>query len=135
MARWSTNRAENKCYVSQRSPHSVFINGSILEEVFFGDSAVYKAGGRDKLHVNLNVLSGMLYLFIGFGNILGIWRMDSYNALFFRERVWFRDRAGIASLHKLDPKNHKSGMGISSAHILCYSSHGRELPWGCFLLW
>lgn len=127
LTRWFANRAENKCYVSQRYPHSVFVNGSILEEVFFGDAAVYKAGGRDKLHVNLNALSGMLYLFIGFGNILGIWRVDSHNALFFRETVWFRDRAGIASLHKLALQNHKSGMGISSAHICDESEFGRGM--------
>lgn len=61
----------------------VFINSCILKELFFGNSAIFKADGRNILHVNLNALSRELHLFIRFRDVLWILRMNCCDAMSF----------------------------------------------------
>ena len=87
------------------APSGILINGSILEELLTDHVTVYKAGGRDKFHIYLNTLSGILHLFVRLGDILGIRRMDSHDALFFEETVETGDGAGITALHEFYPED------------------------------
>lgn len=99
-----------------KTPSGILVNGSVLiEMIFFG--VIYKADRRDKFHVNLDALSGMVHLLIRFGDILGVGRMERHDALFFEETVQPGNGTGIAALHELNPENNKTGMWISSAHI------------------
>ncbi len=100
-----------------KAPPGILIYGGILEELFADHPAVDKAGGGDEFYIHLDTLSGMVHLFIGFGDIPGVRGMDSHHALLFEEAVKTRDGAGIAALHELDPENDKTGVGIASAHI------------------
>ena len=47
-----------------KTPSGKLINGSVLEELLPNDPAVYKTGGRDKFHIHLDTLTGILYLLI-----------------------------------------------------------------------
>ena len=99
------------------APSGILINGSILEELLTDHVTVYKTGGRDKFHIYLKTLTGILHLFVRLGDILGIRRMDSHDALFFQEAVETGNGAGITALHELDPKYHKSCVRVTPAHI------------------
>ena len=99
-----------------KTPSGILINGSVLiKMILFG--FIYKADRRDKFHVDLDALSGMVHLFIRFGDILGVRRMDCHDTLFFEEAIQPGNGTGIAALHELNPENNKTGMRISSAHI------------------
>lgn len=78
---------------------------------------VYKAGRRDKFHIDLNALPGMTHLFIRFWNILWVRRMDRHKSLLSEKAVKTGDGAGIAALHEFYPEDNKTGIGIMSAHI------------------
>lgn len=86
-------------------PSGKLINGSILEEMFSDHLTVHKTGGRDKLHIYLNALSGMVHLFIGLRGILRVRRMDSHDALFFEETVKSGNGAGVTALHEFYPED------------------------------
>ena len=59
-----------------KAPAGVFVNGSVLIELLtFG--LVHKADGRDKFHVDLDALTGMVHLLIRLGDILGVRRFSS----------------------------------------------------------
>jgi len=100
-----------------KAPLGILIYGGILEELFADHPAVDKAGRGDEFYIHLDTLSGMIHLFIGFGDILGVRGMDSHHALLFEETVQAGNGTGIAALHELDPENDKTGVGITSAHI------------------
>ena len=78
-------------------PSGELINGSILEEMFSDHLTVHKTGGRDKFHIYLNALSGMVHLLIGLRNILRVRRMDSHDALLFEETVKSGNGAGVTT--------------------------------------
>lgn len=107
------------------APSGILVNGGILEEVLPNDLAVYKAGRGDELHVHLDTLAGVLHPLVRLGDVFGVRRMDSHNALAFEKAVKAGDGTGIATLHELDPEDNKAGVRVASAHI------GNELN----LLW
>ena len=99
-----------------KAPAGVFVNGSVLIELLsFG--LVHKTDGRDKFHVDLDALAGMVHLLIRFGDILGVRRFYSGKALLFEETIKAGDRALIAALHELDPEDDEPGVRITPAHI------------------
>lgn len=100
-----------------KTPSGILVDSGILEEMLSAHLAVHKAGGRDEFHVYLNALSGMVHLLVRLGDILGIGRMDSHDALLFEKTIKSRDGAGVAALHELDPENNEAGVRVSSAHI------------------
>lgn len=101
-----------------KAPPGKLIYGGILEELLPDHPAVDKAGRGDEFHIHLDTLSGMVHLFIGFGDILGVRGMDSHDALLFEETVQPGDGTGIAALHELDPENNEAGMGVAPTQIV-----------------
>lgn len=98
------------------TPSGILINGSVLIKMAsFG--FVYKADRRDKFHIDLDALSGMVHLFIRFWNILWVRRMDRHKPLLSEKAVKTGDGAGIAALHEFYPEDNKTCIGITSAHI------------------
>ena len=58
-----------------KTPFEILINGSVLIKMIpFG--FVYKADRREKFHIDMDVLSGMVHLLIRFGDILWVRRMN-----------------------------------------------------------
>lgn len=100
-----------------KTPSGILVDSGILEELFSDNLTVYEAGGRDEFDIYLNTLTGMLHLLVGLGNILGIGRVYSHDALFFQEAVESGDGAGVTALHELDPEHHKPCVRVSSANI------------------
>lgn len=99
-----------------KAPSGVLVNdGVLIEALSFGFT--HEAGRGDVLHVNLNPLPGIVHLLIRLRDVLGIRKMDSYDALFPKETVKAWDRAGIAALQKLSPENDQTRFRIVSAHI------------------
>lgn len=80
-----------------KTPPGIFINGSILEEMFANYPAVYKACRGNKFHIHLYTLPRMIHLLIRFWNIFGVRRVDRHNALFFEEAVESSKGAGITT--------------------------------------
>ena len=99
-----------------KAPAGVFVNGSVLIELL-SFSLVHKADGRNKFHVDLDALAGMIHLLIRLGDILGIRRFYSGKALLFQETIKAGDRTLIAALHKFDPEDDEPCIGIAPAHI------------------
>ena len=99
------------------APPGVLVNGGILEELLANDFTVHKAGRRDEFDIHLDALARVVHLLIRLGDILGIGRVDSHDALFFEETVKPGDGAGIAVLHELDPKYHEPCVRVTLAHI------------------
>ena len=100
-----------------KTPSGILINGSVLEKLLPDDLAVFEAGGGNKFDVHLNTLPRVVHLFIGFGNIFGVRRMDRHNSLFSEEAVKSGNGAGITSLPELDPKDYQAGIRIAASHI------------------
>ena len=100
-----------------KAPSGILINGGILEELFADHPAVDKAGRGDEFDIDLDTLSGMVHLFIGFRDILGVRGMDSHDALFFKKAVEASNGTGIAALHEFNPENGEACMGVTPAHI------------------
>ncbi len=100
-----------------KMPSGILINSGILEEMLSNDLTVYETGGRDKFHIYLNVLSGMVHLLVRLGNILRIVKVESHDTVLFEEMAESRNGAGIAALHELNPENHKVGVGVSPVHM------------------
>lgn len=70
-----------------KAPPGILIYGGTLEELLPDHPAVDKAGGGDEFYIHLDTLSGMVHLFIGFGDILGVRGMESpIIPCFFRKR-------------------------------------------------
>lgn len=100
-----------------KAPAGVFIDGGVLEELLSNNGAVLEAGRGDELDVHLEALPGICHLLVGLGDVFGIGRMDSHDALLLKETVESGDGAGIATLHEFHPKDDKTGIGIAPAHI------------------
>lgn len=69
------------------TPTGVLVNSCILKKLFSDHLGVFQTGRRDKFHIDLNPLSGMIHLFIGFRDVLRISGMYSHNSLFPKETV------------------------------------------------
>lgn len=100
-----------------KAPSGVFINGCVLVELLSDYLAVFQTDRRDKFYVYLNPLSGIIHLFIGFRDILWIWRMNGHNALFSKKSIKSGNGSGIPALPELKPENDQSGIRITSADI------------------
>lgn len=100
-----------------KTPSGILINRSILEETLPNHLAVCQAGGRDKFHIYLDTLAGVVHLLVGFRGIFGVRRVGSHDAPLFEETVQPGDGTGVAALHELDPENNEAGMGVAPAHI------------------
>lgn len=109
-----------------KPPSGVFVNGSVLEEMFTDNLAVDEAGRGDELHIDLDTLSRVIHLLIGLWDIFRVRRMDSHNALSAEEPVKAGNGAGVAALGEFDPENDKSGMRVAPAHVRDES----DLIWG-----
>ena len=101
-----------------KAPSGILINGSVLEKLFSDHLAVFEAGRRNEFDIQLDALSGIDHLFVGFGDILWVGRMDGQDAQFAKEAVKPGDRAGIPTPPEFDPKNDETVMGITAPHIL-----------------
>ena len=99
------------------TPSGILINGSVLEELFSNDSAVFEAGGRDKFNIHLDTLPRVFHLLIRLRDVLWIGRMDRRKALFFEEAVESWYGAGIAALPELDPENDETSIRVTASHI------------------
>lgn len=55
-----------------KAPAGRLINGRILEELFTNDLTVFQTGRRNKFHIHLDPLPGIIHLFVRLGDILGI---------------------------------------------------------------
>jgi hypothetical protein len=62
-------------------PSVIFINGSVLEKLLTS-SFVNKAGGRNKLNIDLYPLTGISHLRIRFWDIFGVTGFKRYRVLF-----------------------------------------------------
>ena len=100
------------------TPAGVFVDGSVLEELFSNDFAVFQTGRRDKFHIHLETLARVVHLLVGFGDILGIGRMHGHDTLFSKDTVKTGNGAGVSALPELHPENDEAGMRIPAAHIL-----------------
>jgi len=99
------------------TPPGIFVNGSVLEELFADDFAVYQAGGRDILNIDLKALTGIAHLFIWLRDVFRIRRFDDHDPMPAQDAVKPSDRTFVAALHKFDPEYDQTGMGVSAAHI------------------
>lgn len=78
---------------------------------------VHNTSLRNEFHIDLNTLAGILHLFVGFGNILGVWRFYRHSAAFPQETVQPGNGPGIASLPELDPQHNDPGAWVAAAHV------------------
>ena len=69
-----------------KAPAGILINGSKLIEML-SLCFIYKAYGRNKLHINLNTLTGIKHLLIRLGDILWIRGLYSEEVLPAQETV------------------------------------------------
>lgn len=97
------------------TPARELINGGeLIEALSLG--VTDQTGGRNELDIDLNALTGIIHLFIRFGDIFGIRRMVGHDPLPFEDAIKAGNGAGVAFLAKLNPKDDKAGMWIASAH-------------------
>lgn len=97
-------------------PAGVFVNRSVLVEFLAGNRRIGEAYGRNKFHVDLDTLSGVIHRFIGFRNILGIGRFHRGQALFPQEAVQAGNGALIPPQPEFHPEDDKAGVRVSAAH-------------------
>ncbi len=107
------------------APPGILTNGSIQEELLPNDPAVGKASPRNKLHIHLDALSGVIYRFVRLRDILQVVRMDCHEVLPFQETIEASRRTGIAALYEFDPEDNKVYAWIASR--ICLRS--RSVCW------
>ena len=95
-----------------KTPSGKLINGSVLEKLLSDDLAVFEAGRRNEFDIHLDPLAGIVHLFVGFGDILWVRRMDGHDALFAKEAVKPGDRAGITTPPEFDQKTTRPSWGL-----------------------
>ena len=100
-----------------KAPSGILIDGWVLKELFSKNLTVFQAGGGNKFDIHLDALSRMIHLLIRLGDVFGVGRMNSHNALLFEEAVKTGNGAFIATLHEFYPENDQTGMRIAPAHI------------------
>lgn len=100
-----------------KTPAGKLINGCVLEETLASQAGMGKTDGRNEFNINLNALSGMIHLLVGFRDVFGILGFDSHHFLLPKETIQSCNRAGIAPLAKLDPEDNQTCIRISAAHI------------------
>ena len=76
-----------------------------------------KTGRWDVLDVDLDPLSRIEHLLVGFRHILGIGKFDGHLSAADQDPVQTGDRAGIPSLSQFDPEDDDTGVGVSFPHV------------------
>ena len=98
-------------------PAGGLINGGILIE-FLSFRIIDKTTCRNEFHIDLDTLSGIFHLLIRLRNIFGIRKFLSQDSLFLQKTIQSWDGTFITALHKFDPKDNQTRMGIAPTHIL-----------------
>ena len=98
-------------------PAKIFVNSRILEKLFSNDLGIFQTGRRNKFHINLDALPGIIHLFIRLWDVLWIWRLYRHDPLLSEKTVKSGNRTGIAVLTEFYPENDQTSMGIFAAHI------------------
>ncbi len=99
------------------TPAGVLVNSCVLEKLFSNDLGIFQTGRRNKFHINLDALPGIIHLFIRLRDVLWVRRMYSHNPLSPEEPVKTGNGTGIAALPEFHPKNDQASMGISATHL------------------
>ena len=99
----------------QEAQTGELINGGVLKQAQF---RVSDAAAGDHLHIYLDTLSGIFHLLIRLRNIFGIRKFLSQDSLFLQKTIQSWDGTFITALHKFDPKDNQTRMGIAPTHIL-----------------
>ena len=103
-----------KCF--QITETAVFVDEGVLIPLctrFLPDNA----DTRDEFNVDLNSLTWILHLFVGFRDIFWIWQRRCHLTALTEKTVQSGDGSGIAALSELHPEHHDTGVGIPAAHI------------------
>ena len=100
------------------TPAGILVDGRVLEKLLSDHLGVFQTGRRNKFHINLDALSGMIHLFIGLRDVLWVRRMYSHDPLLPEETVKAGNGAGIAAPSEFDPEDDQTVMRVSAAHIL-----------------
>lgn len=99
------------------TPAGILVDGRVLEKLLSDHLGVFQTGRWNKFHIDLDALSGMIHLFIGFRDVLWVRRMYSHDPLFPEKTVKARNGAGVAALAEFNPEDDQTVMRISAAHI------------------
>lgn len=94
------------------------VEESILVKPTLLGGLPYKAGCRNELHIDLDALAGILHLFVGLGDVFGIWQLYSHLAVLTKETIQAGNGACIAPLPEFYPEHYQSGVGIPAPHIV-----------------
>lgn len=97
---------------------AVFIQKRVLVVSALVGSDSNQTTFRNVFDINLDSLTGIVHLLIGFGNILGIWQFHRHLPTLSQKTVQAGDRACVASLPQLYPEHHQPGIGVSAVHVL-----------------
>lgn len=100
----------------QITESAVLVNECVLIELL-PSGIPYKTDCRDKLHIDLAALAGILHLFIGLWGVFWIGKRCGHLPTFPQKSIQAGDGSGIAAQTELDPKHHQSGIWIPAAHI------------------
>ena len=100
------------------TPAGILVDGRVLEKLLSDHLGVFQIGRRNKFHINLDALSGMIHLFIGLRDIFWVRRMYSHDPLFPEETVKAGNGAGVTALAEFDSENDQTVMRVSAAHIV-----------------
>ena len=95
---------------------AVFVQEGILKPLC-GRLLIHNTSLRDKFHIDLNTLAGILHLLIGFRDILGVRQFYSHSAAFPQKTIQPGNRSGITSLPELDPQHNDPGVRVAAAHV------------------
>lgn len=96
---------------------AVFIDERVLE-IAFALCFSNQTGFRNVFYIDLTFLAGILHLFVGFGFLFGVRKLDWFSVDPAQNTVQARDRSGIAPLTQFDPEHYQTGVRIPAAHIL-----------------
>lgn len=94
----------------------VLVQEGILKPLC-GLRLVHNTRFRDKFHIDLNTLAGILHLLIGLGNVLGVRQFYGHGATFSQETIQPGNGSGVTSLPELDPQYNDPGIRVTAAHI------------------
>ena len=95
---------------------AVLVQESILKPLR-GLLLVHDTSLRDKLHIDLNALTGILHLLIGFGDIFGVRQFYGHSATFSQETIQPGNGSGVTFLPELDPQHNDPGIRVEAAHV------------------
>ena len=101
-----------------KTPAGILVDGRVLEKLFSDHLWIFQTCRRNKFHINLDALSGMIHCFIGLRDVLWVWRMNSHDPLLSEETVKAGNGTGVTTLSEFDPENDQTVMRVSASHIV-----------------